>query len=57
MNTEALITHCRGFIENQRITCVETIYQTDRVIESAYVFIQGVCEIVGYAKSEDDEED
>ena len=44
-----LETFCREFIAAQRITCPETIYQTDRVIENAYEFIEGVCERVGYA--------
>ena len=44
---------CRGFIEAQRISCAETVYQTDRVIENAYEFIEGVCERVGYYKGDD----
>jgi hypothetical protein len=39
---------CRDFIDAQRITCAETIYQTDRVIENAYEFIEGICERLGY---------
>ena len=39
---------CEKFIEDQRIHCAETVYQTDRVIENAYEFIEGVCDIVGY---------
>jgi hypothetical protein len=46
---------CQRFIQKQRIGCVETIYQTDRVIENAYDFIKDVCEVVGYL--EDEEED
>jgi hypothetical protein len=47
---EELLAFCRAFIDAQRINCAETIYQTDRVIENAYDFIMGICEIVGYAK-------
>ena len=52
-----LLTFARGFIETQRITCAETVYQTDRVIENAYEFIEGVCKIAGYAKSDDEDEE
>lgn len=45
---EALWAHCKSFIEKQGIGCGETVYQTDRVIENALQFIEGVCEIVGY---------
>jgi hypothetical protein len=62
MNTEpgikemaALWNKCLEFVESQRISCVETIHQTDRVIENAYEFIEDVCDIVGY-NGEDDEE-
>jgi hypothetical protein len=41
---------CLEFIEKQKITCPETIYQSDRVIRNAYEFIQEICEVVGYAK-------
>lgn len=46
---------CIKFIEAQRISCPETIYQTDWVIENAYEFIQDICDQVGYQESEDDE--
>lgn len=43
--------HCEDFIKKHNITCSETIYQTDRVIENAHEFVEGVCDIVGYAAS------
>jgi hypothetical protein len=46
----ALLAHCRAFIQAQTITCAETVHQSDRVIENAYAFIEGVCGIVGYHK-------
>jgi hypothetical protein len=49
----ALVAHCREFIAKQGITCAETIYQVDRVMENAAEFIEGVCEIVGYAPRDD----
>ena len=45
---QALWAICEKFIEDQHIHCAETIYQTDRVIENAYDFIENICEIVGY---------
>lgn len=44
---------CKEFIKAMRISCSETIYQTDRVIENAQEFIEEVCEKVGYYKDED----
>ena len=53
---DALYALAKDFIEKQKITCSETVYQTDRVIESAYQFIDNICEIVGFYEYEDDEE-
>jgi hypothetical protein len=52
-----LLKLCEEFIKEQRITCAETVYQTDRVIENAYEFIEQICEIVGYADEQDEESD
>lgn len=49
----ALVAHCEQFVQDQRIHCAETVYQTDRVIQNAYEFIQGVCDIVGYYEDPD----
>ena len=43
------------FIDEQRISCPETISQSDRVIENAYDFIEQLCDIVGYYEYEDEE--
>lgn len=48
-----LVALCEKFITDNEITCSEAVYQTDRVIENAYDFIAGICEIVGYHKSEE----
>ena len=52
-----LWTMCERFIVDQRIHCAETVYQTDRVIEHAYEFIEQVCDIVGYVDLEDGEDE
>jgi len=49
-----LWTVCEAFIEKQNISCAETIYQTDRVIENAYDFIAEVCDVVGYKEYQND---
>lgn len=49
---ENLWSVCRLFVAKQRIRCSETIYQTDRVIENAYEFIEAICSIVGYLAPE-----
>jgi hypothetical protein len=38
----------KDFIKEQHIYCAENIYQSDRVIENAYVFIEKLCNLVGY---------
>lgn len=45
--------HVKGFIEEQEINCREAVYQGD-VILSAYEFIEGCCDIVGYTKCDGD---
>jgi hypothetical protein len=49
-----LWTHCMNFIEKQSIGAPETIHQCDWVIENAYEFIEGVCNIVGYVDEEEE---
>lgn len=51
--SQALQDLCLKFIKDNEITCAETVYQSDRVIEHAYEFIEKVCETVGYCSDED----
>ena len=53
----ALWDHCAKFIEKQNIYDAETVYQTDRVIENAYMFMAGVCDIIGYVDYEDEDDE
>ena len=46
---------CETFIEENKISCGETIYQSDWVIEHAYDFIKEICDILGYYKYEDED--
>lgn len=50
----ALWNVCYNFIKRKDISCVETIYQSDRVIEGATTFIEQVCEVVGYVEYDDE---
>lgn len=45
---------CERFIQEHKITCPETVWQTDRVIEDAYEFIEEICDVVGYHEYETD---
>lgn len=47
---------CVQFIESNNISCKETVYLTDRVIENAYSFIGSICDEVGYVDYEDEDE-
>jgi len=49
---QQLFDLCAAFIREQRIRCAETIYQTDRVIENAYEFIEKICDLVGYLEDD-----
>lgn len=52
-----LTTIVRAFVEKHRISCPETIHQTDYVIENAYGLIEDLCDAVGYYQHPDDSED
>ena len=54
MDNTALMKICQDFIEKHKISCSETIYQTDRVIEDSYSFIDDICNIVGFYQEKDD---
>jgi hypothetical protein len=56
-DSKRLLKHCKDFIEKYKISCPESVYQQDYVIENAYEFIEGVCDIVGYYEYAEDEED
>ena len=53
---KTLLGICQDFIRDNNITCAETVYQSDRVIENAYEFIDKICSLVGYAKEEEEED-
>lgn len=42
----------KSFVKEQEISCSESIWQTDRIIENGYAFIEAICENVGYYKEE-----
>lgn len=46
---------CAAFIDKQEISCAEAVYQSDRVIENAFEFIEKICNIVGYWEDTDEE--
>lgn len=43
------------FVHKQKISCPETIWQSDRVIENGYDFIRACADIVGYFKYPDED--
>lgn len=45
---------CKRFIRDHRISHPEQIYQTDKIIEDAYEFIEEICNIVGYVVENDE---
>ena len=53
----ALWKLCAKFVEDNNITCAETVYQCDRVIRNAYMFMHEVCKNVGFVDYEDEEDE
>ena len=45
---DVVLNLIKDFIIKNKICSAETVYQSDRVIENAYDFIESLCEIVGY---------
>lgn len=52
---EAVLAIVDLFIGDNDITCPEAIYQSDRVIQNAYEFIESLCDVAGYADFEENE--
>jgi len=52
-NEDKLTEICKKFVADNTISCGETIYQCDWVIENAYEFIESICEVVGYHQYEE----
>ena len=52
---EALFEMVKRFVADRRITCPETIYQRDSLVEDASEFMERCVEIVGYQSAGDDE--
>lgn len=48
---------CKGFVDEQTISCAECVYQSDRVIENAYELIEKICDIVGYWQEDEEVSD
>ena len=44
-----------NFIDANRISCGEAVYQTDWVSENSLELIEELCDIVGYYEYEDEE--
>jgi len=49
----ALRTLVKKFIEDNKICCAESVYQTDCVSENSLDFIGSLCEVVGYYEEDD----
>lgn len=54
---EKVLQIVEKFVADQRISCVEAIHQTDRVIENAYQFIEDLVDVAGYHETDDNEEE
>jgi len=48
--SDRLWSLCERFIDENNISCVESVFQCDHVIVNAYNFIADICEIVGFSE-------
>jgi hypothetical protein len=48
---------CQAWIAEREITCAESVYQCDQIALDSLEFIESVCDIVGYAEFEEDEDE
>ncbi|MCB1712913.1 MAG: hypothetical protein KDH96_10660 [Candidatus Riesia sp.] len=48
INVIKVIQLLEEFIDKQNITCSETIYQTDRVVENVLPLLEDLCNEIGY---------
>jgi hypothetical protein len=46
---------CVKFIQDNKISSGEAVYQYDRVAENSFEFMHEVCKIVGFVESEEDD--
>lgn len=46
---------CKDFIKDNKITCAESIYQSNSIEANALDLIEQICDVIGYY--EEDEED
>ena len=53
---QKLLEICEQFVQDNRISSAESIYQCDCVSENALNFIEQIVEIVGYYKHNENEE-
>lgn len=47
---------CKEFIKENKISCSEDIYQSDRIEANALDLIEQICELIGYDEEDEDEE-
>ncbi len=57
VDKKKLLALCQKFVKENAISCGETIYQCDWVIEHAYEFIDDVCQVVGWFREDGVEDD
>lgn len=50
---QQLFRLCQRFIQDNQITCGESIWQSDDVMENAQDLIEKMCEIVGYLEDKE----
>jgi len=53
---QELFKLCTKFIEDNKISHAEQVYQNDKLVTKYYQFVESICDIVGYQAMNEDEE-
>lgn len=53
---EKLLALCEQFVQDNKISCEDAVYQSDRVMENATDLVADICRIVGYWEWDEDTE-
>ena len=53
---QELFKLCSKFVEDNKISHAEQVYQNDRLVTKYYQFVESICDIVGYQEMIEDDE-
>lgn len=54
VDKDKLVAICKKFIEDNNISCSDSIYQSDKAWETAPILVHEIAELIGYVEYLDD---